>query len=113
MSKQRKSANEIVPGSANHPGFILKEELEARDIKQVDLAKELGIAKNVMSEIISGKRNITPKLAVRLENVLDINAEFWMKFQMAFEIDKIRIRNKKSIQNANISEKAKKQLSSV
>lgn len=113
MSKNRNLANDIVPGSASHPGILLKEELHARGMKQVDLAKQMGLAKNVMSEIINGKRNISPELAVRLETVLDISAEFWMKYQMAFEIDKIRIRNKKSIQKANISEKAKKQLSSV
>ena len=108
MSKNRNLANDIVPGSAIHPGILLKEELHARGMKQVDLAKQMGLAKNVMSEIINGKRNISPELAVRLETVLDISAEFWMKYQMAFEIDKIRIRNKKSVQKANISEKAKK-----
>lgn len=113
MSRNKKLANEMVPGSVNHPGILLKEELTARGMKQVDLAGQLGLAKNVLSEIINGKRNITPEIAVRLEKALDINAEFWMKYQVAFEIDKIRIRNKKSIQKANISESVKKQLSTI
>ena len=46
-----------------HPWELLKDELETREMKQVELAKTLGIAKNVMSEIIGGKRNITPELA--------------------------------------------------
>lgn len=96
-----------------HPGQLLKDELDTRDMKQIELAKELGIAKNVMSEIINGKRNITPELAVRLEDVLSIKAEFWMKYQVAYEIDKIRIKNKKAIDKANIPLKAKKQMNSI
>ena len=113
MSSKRILANDLVPGSAMHPGQLLRDELDARDMKQIDLAKELGIAKNVMSEIINGKRNLTPELAVRLEEALGIKAEFWMKYQMAYEIDKIRIKNKKAVQKANISPNAKKQLNAV
>ena len=113
MSNKRKLANDLISGSAMHPGEFLRDELEARKMKQIELAKELGIAKNVMSEIISGKRNLTPELAVRLENVLGIKAEFWMKYQVSFEIDRIRIKNKKSVQKADISEKAKRKLASV
>jgi len=113
MSSKRKLANDLVPGSAMHPGELLRDELEAREMKQVELAKELGIAKNVMSEIINGKRNLTPELAVRLEDALGIKAEFWMKYQVSYKIDKIRIKNKKAVEKANISEKSKRKLASV
>ena len=113
MSRKKILANDLVPGSVMHPGQLLKDELDTRDMKQIDLARVLGIAKNVMSEIINGKRNLTPELAVRLEEALGIKAEFWMKYQMAYEIDKIRIKNQKAVQKANISPKAKKQLASI
>ncbi|MEQ8712000.1 MAG: HigA family addiction module antitoxin [Cyclobacteriaceae bacterium] len=113
MSSKSILANDLIPGSVMHPGQLLKDELETREMKQIDLAKELGIAKNVMSEIINGKRNITPVLAVRLEEALGIKAEFWMKYQMAYEIDKIRIKNKKAIEKAKISDKSKRKLASV
>lgn len=48
-----------------------------------------------MPEIINGKRNLTPELAVRLEDALGIKAEFWMKYQVSYEIDRISIKNKK------------------
>jgi addiction module HigA family antidote len=98
MNSKRILANDLVPGSAIHPGQLLKEELDARGMKQIELANELGIAKNVMSEILNGKRNISPEMAVRLEDTLGIKAEFWMNYQMAYEIDKIRIKNKKVAQ---------------
>ncbi len=108
MSSKRILANDLVPGLATHPGRLLKEELNIRDMKQIDLAKELGVAKNVMSEIINGKRNLTPELAVRLEDAFGIKAEFWMKYQVAYEIDKIRIKNRQAVEKAEISENATK-----
>ena len=60
MSNKRVLANDLVPGSSMHPGELLRDELKAREMKQVTFARELGIAKNVMSEIINGKRSMTP-----------------------------------------------------
>ncbi len=113
MNSKKILANDLVPGISLHPGQLVKDEMAVREIKQIDLAKVLGIAKNVMSEIINGKRNITPELAVKLEDALGIKAEFWMKYQIAYEIDKIRIKNKNAVQKANISPKVKKQLASI
>lgn len=110
MSKKRILANDLVPGSAMHPGELLRDELDARDIKHIDLAKSLGIAKNVMSEVINGKRNITPTLAVKLEEALDIKAEFWMRYQVSYEIDKIRMKNRQAVNKANLPDAKKKQL---
>ncbi|CAD5258061.1 MULTISPECIES: HigA family addiction module antitoxin [unclassified Imperialibacter] len=112
-SKERLPANDLVPGSAMHPGELLKDELEAREMKQIELAKALGIAKNIMSELIGGKRNITPELAVRLEDALGIKAGFWMKYQVAYEIDKIRVKNKKAMEKADIPTKTKVQMASI
>lgn len=84
-----------------HPGDLLRDELVARNIKHYELADVLGIARSVMSEIIHGKRKITPALAVKLENALGIKAEFWMKHQVIFDIDKIRLKN-----NTGVGKKA-------
>lgn len=113
MSSKRILANDLVPSFAIHPGLLLKDELNAREMKQIDLAKNLGIAKNVMSGIINGKRNLTPALAVKLENAFGIKAEFWMNYQVAYEIDKIRIKNNKALERARISGKVKKQPASI
>lgn len=97
MNKQRKLANDLIPASATHPGVLLKDEILSRGMKQIELADKIGVAKNVMSELISGKRNITADIAVRLEAALGIDAEFWMKYQAAYDIDKVRIKNKKKL----------------
>lgn len=88
--KSKKSANDLIPGDVFHPGEYIKDELDARDMSQSDLALELGISKTTISSIIHGRRNITPTIAVKLEEVLGISAEFWMNLQIKYDIDKIK-----------------------
>jgi addiction module HigA family antidote len=69
-----------------HPGYILKEEIEAREITKKDFAELLGILPTHLSEIFAGKRPIGVKLARRLEMALDISAGFWMRMQSAYDL---------------------------
>ena len=87
--------NNILPFEATHPGVLIKDELDARpDLKQKDLAKELGVKASFLNEIIKGKRPVTADLAILLEKILEIPADYWMKFQSQYEIDKARIKEK-------------------
>lgn len=95
--------NNILPFEATHPGVLIKDELEARpELKQKDLAKELGVKASFLNEVIKGKRPVTADLAVLLEKILEIPADYWMKFQSQFEIDKARIKEKNIIRLKNI-----------
>ena len=85
----------LVPKQATHPGEHLKDEIEARGIKQNDLAVDLDLPKSTISEIIRGKRPINHDIALRLEKILGISAKFWMNAQFNYEIDQRRIREKK------------------
>jgi len=69
-----------------HPGEVLAMELEARQIKKADFAAQLGTKPSQLSELLHGKRHISAQMAIRLENVLGIDAEFWMRVQTAFDI---------------------------
>ncbi len=87
--------NNILPFEATHPGVLIKDELDAReDINQKDLAKELGVKASFLNEIIKGKRPLTADFAIILEKVFEIPADYWMRFQTQFEIDKARIKGK-------------------
>ena len=87
--------NNILPFEATHPGVLIKDELDVRpDLKQKDLAKELGVLPSFLNEIIKGKRPITADIAILLERILDIPADYWMKFQSQYEIDKARLKEK-------------------
>lgn len=69
------------------PGSTIKAELEARKIKQKDFAKAIGMHATHLSELIKGKRTISPKVADDLERELGINANFWLKLQAEYEYD--------------------------
>lgn len=93
----------IVPYKATHPGILIKDELEARpDLKQKDLAKELGVKASFLNEIIKGKRPITAEIAILLEEIFEIPAAYWMKFQSQYEIDKARMKEKTVARLKNI-----------
>lgn len=79
--------NKIVPFIAVAPGATIKAELEARNIKQKEFAKAIGMQATHLSELIKGKRAISPKVASDLERELGINAKFWMKLQAEYEYD--------------------------
>ena len=92
------------PHFATHPGAILKNELESRDISQKEFAQSIDMQVTMLNEIIKGKRAITADIAVALEKALDIPADFWVNMQTQFDIDEARIKEK-NIQKISYIEK--------
>ena len=91
----KKEKQKIIPFEATHPGILIKDELEVRDdINQKELAKALGVKPSFLNEIIKGKRPLTADFAVVLEKIFGIPADYWMRFQTQYEIDKARIKQK-------------------
>ena len=75
---------------AIHPGEILKDEIEDRGLKKNYVARKLGIKPSHLSDLFRGKRNISAELALQLENVLEINAEFWLRAQAFHDLTIVR-----------------------
>lgn len=73
-------------------GFTLAQELKSRQISQREFAKTIEMQATHLNEIIKGKRNITPAIALKLENALGIKASFWMNLQSQYECDLQRIK---------------------
>jgi addiction module HigA family antidote len=69
-----------------HPGEVLEEELAARDIKKSVFAMDLKIYPSHFSNILKGKRNINAAIALKLEEALDISAEFWVQLQAEYDL---------------------------
>lgn len=76
-----------------HPGEILKEELEEIGISGAELARQLKVPENRMSDIMRGRRNITADTALRLGKWFGNSAVFWMNLQKAMSFAKL---NRKS-----------------
>lgn len=80
-----KTANDITPTHIFHPGMVLGEEIEYRKLTRRSVAERMGISPTVLSEIISGRRNITTTTAIKIENALGINALFFLNMQVRYE----------------------------
>jgi len=81
----RNDSHDTIPFRATHPGYILKDELEARGIKQKDFAKSIEMHSSHLNEIIKGKRDINASIAMKLERELNISYDFWMNLQSNYE----------------------------
>lgn len=86
--------NKLIPHIATHPGELLKDELDERNINQIGFASEISMQPTMLNEIIKGKRAITADIAILLEKALDIPADYWMNLQAQYELDKARIKEK-------------------
>lgn len=65
-------------------GEHLAEELEARGWTQVDFAEILGRPPQFVSEIISGKKEITRESAAQIAAALGTSPEFWLNLQDSY-----------------------------
>ena len=71
---------------AIHPGEILADELEELTITPTELARQLSVPANRITQIIQGKRAITGDTALRLGHWFGTNAQFWLNLQSAYDI---------------------------
>ena len=69
-----------------HPGRILKRELEARELSANRLALALRLPSGRITDILNGKRGISPETALRLGRYFGNSARFWMNLQTNFEL---------------------------
>ena len=70
-----------------HPGEILADELVELHKSPTELARELHVPANRISQLIAGKRSMTADTALRLEKWLGVSATFWMNLQKRYELD--------------------------
>jgi len=74
-----------------HPGEMLMEEfIRPLGLAQTEFAARLGVSYPRLSEIIHGKRGVTPDTALRLEQALGMDAQFWLNLQMSWDLYQAR-----------------------
>ena len=71
---------------AVHPGEILADELVEISVTPSELARQIAVPANRISEIIRGRRSITGDTALRLGHWFGNSAQFWLNLQSAYEI---------------------------
>ena len=71
---------------AIHPGEHLAEELDALNLSAAELARQLKVPTNRVTEIVNGQRTITGDTALRLAHFFGTSAEFWLNLQSMYEL---------------------------
>jgi addiction module HigA family antidote len=79
--------------AAIHPGEHLAEELRELGMSAAELARQLDVPTNRVTEILNGRRAITGDTALRLAHFFGTTAEFWLNLQSLFEL---RVAQKKA-----------------
>ena len=88
------------------PGDFIKEELEARNWTQDDLAEILGRPTRLVNELIAAKRGITPETAKGLGEALGTSAQLWMNLEAVYRLSLSNSEHEPVARRASLYEKA-------
>lgn len=79
-------ANNLITFEPTHPGELIRDELEARELSQAKLASQIGVSPSLLNEVINGKRAVNTEMALLLEAALGIEAELFLNLQSAYNM---------------------------
>ena len=80
------TSDRIESSVAIPPGLLIRDELAARGTSQRQLAITMGLSANTVSQIVAGRRPITPKTALALECALEIPAHIWVRLEADYRL---------------------------
>lgn len=70
-----------------HPGgTVLRQCIEPLGLTITDAAAALGVTRTTLSELVNGKRGISPEMAVRLSKVFGASAASWLTQQALYDL---------------------------
>lgn len=84
------SITDFKPDWRVHPGETLRETLDERGMSQTYLAWATGYSQKHINQVVQGHIGISTEMALRLEDVLGTSAEFWLRYQMTFDLHAAR-----------------------
>lgn len=69
---------------ATPPGATIREQLEYRGMSQKEFASRMNMSEKHISKLINGEVQLTTDVAIRLETVLGVPAQFWIKLEAVY-----------------------------
>jgi antitoxin HigA-1 len=74
-----------------HPGLVVLQEcIEPAGLTITRAAEALGVTRNTLSELVNGKRGISPEMAIRLATVFGGTEQGWIVQQAQFDLAQVR-----------------------
>lgn len=89
-----------------HPGEILVDELTELSISSAELARQINVPANRISQIVSGKRSITADTALRLGKWFGTGPKLWLNLQQAYDLDVAQLEIGSDLETINPCEAA-------
>ena len=80
----------MTPAEAFPPGEFLRDELAERGWAEGEFAEIIGRPVQAVSEILNGKKEITPETAVAIGAALGTSAELWVNLQATYHLYQAR-----------------------
>nr|WP_244665541.1 HigA family addiction module antitoxin [Xanthomonas phaseoli] len=81
-----------------HPGvFVRRDCLERHNLNVTDAAYVLGVSRQALSNLLSGRAGISPEMALRLDMVFGGGAEAWLHRQTEHDLAAARRRRSKLV----------------
>ena len=68
------------------PGDVLADLLESNNLTITEAAHRLGVGRVTVSNLINGKRSLTPEMANRLGRFFGNGAGIWLRLQQAVDL---------------------------
>ena len=78
------------------PGETIREQLEERKLSQKEFAVRMGLSKEHISQLINGKLALTSSVAISLEKVLGVPANFWLKLEASYRENLKRVKEERA-----------------
>lgn len=93
----KKRAGELIP-LQNFFAETLRDILENGTVKPAQVSRATGIPAPFLSEMKAGRRRITPENDLRLSRYLRMEPGFFLRLQMAYELERAKRENAESIE---------------
>lgn len=74
-----------------HPGEILKEEFEYRNLSQKKVSEMIGVPYTMLNEILNCKRQLNTEVALMIEAAFGISADMMVNMQTRYNLQTARL----------------------
>ncbi len=72
--------------SPMHPGVMIKEIIHECGLTVTASAKELGVTRQALDNLINCRSHLSPTMALRIAKLFGGSAENWMRIQVAYDL---------------------------
>ncbi len=70
-----------------HPGEVIRKLcLEPLGLTVTETARELGVSRKALSDLLNGRAGISPTMAIRLSRAFGTTPESWLEQQMQYDL---------------------------